>query len=112
MVFVPPNGNAGGIILNFQNASIDAVLDELSAVAGFIVVKEVPRVEGAVTLVSKQPVTPGEAVTLLNTVLLKSNLTAVRQGRVLKVMEISKAMKAAHPVARVATPRRSSRRTS
>ena len=73
-VFVPPNGNPGGIMLNFQDASIDAVLDELSAVAGFIVVKEVPRSSGTVTLVSKQPVTPDEAVSLLNTVLLKSNL--------------------------------------
>ena len=30
----------GGLMLNFKDASIDSVLDELSAVAGFIVVKE------------------------------------------------------------------------
>jgi hypothetical protein len=34
----------GGLMLNFRDASIDSVLDELSAAAGFIVVKEVkPR---------------------------------------------------------------------
>src|SRR5437016_1589471 len=29
----------GGLLVNFQDASIDSVLNELSAVAGFIVVK-------------------------------------------------------------------------
>src|SRR4051794_2037012 len=48
----------GAIMLNFKDANIDAVLDELSAAAGFIVVKEVQRVEGRVTQVSKQPVKP------------------------------------------------------
>src|SRR5438876_3211746 len=58
----------GGLLLNFRDASIDSVLDELSSVSGFIVVKEV-KPEGRVTLVSKQPVTPTDAVSLLNTVL-------------------------------------------
>ena len=53
--------NGKGILLNFKNASTDAVLDELSAAAGFIVVKEV-KPEGRVTLVSKQPVKPDEAI--------------------------------------------------
>src|SRR5687767_10445073 len=55
----------GGILLNFKDASIEAVLDELSAVAGFVVVKEVTRLEGKVTLVSKQPLNPEEAIALL-----------------------------------------------
>src|SRR6187402_3317531 len=41
----------GGIMINFKDANIDTVLDELSAVAGFIVVKEV-KPTGTVTLVS------------------------------------------------------------
>jgi hypothetical protein len=41
----------GGLLLNFKEASIDSVLDELSTVAGFIVVKEV-KPEGRVTLIS------------------------------------------------------------
>ena len=90
--------NGHGILLNFQDASTDAVLDELSAAAGFIVVKEVSPIAGRVTLVSKQPVTSDEAVSLLNTVLKKNGYTAVRQGRVLKIMEFSKARKSAIPV--------------
>src|ERR1700733_4932177 len=43
----------GGMLLNFRDANIENVLDELSAAAGFIVVKEV-KPEGRVTLVSKQ----------------------------------------------------------
>src|ERR1700709_2566681 len=58
----------GGLLLNFKDAGIDAVLDELSAAAGFIVVKEVKRA-GRVTLVSKQAVSKEDAVGLLNTVL-------------------------------------------
>ena len=50
----------GGLTLNFQDASIDVILDELSTAAGFIVVKEV-KPEGRVTLVSKQSISPEEA---------------------------------------------------
>jgi general secretion pathway protein D len=87
-----------GILLNFQEASIDAVLEELSAVAGFVVVKESGTIGGKITLVSKQPVTGDEVVSLLNTVLRKSNYAAIRQGRILKVMSIDKARTNAIPV--------------
>src|SRR4051812_35711394 len=55
------NGNVhvttqpGGIMINAKDVSIDSILDELSTVAGFIVVK-VDQPQGRVTLVSKQPV--------------------------------------------------------
>src|SRR2546423_7366001 len=79
----------GGLLLNFKDANIDAVLDELSSAAGFIVVKEV-KPEGRVTLVSKQSVSPTEAVGLLNTVLRNANqttgYTAIQQGRILKIV--------------------------
>ena len=58
----------GGLLINFKDVSIDSVLDELSSVAGFIVVK-VDNPVGRVTMVSKQPVTAADAVPLLNTVL-------------------------------------------
>src|SRR4051812_17730492 len=51
---------SGQLMLNFKDATIDSVLDELSAVAGFIVVK-IDKPEGRVTLVSKQPVNSSEA---------------------------------------------------
>ena len=53
------------IRLEFKDASVDSVLDYLSEAAGFIVVKETP-VDGRVTVVSRGPVTPAEALTLLN----------------------------------------------
>src|SRR5690242_14599698 len=68
------------VSLNFKDASVDAVLEYLSDVAGFVIVKEVP-VSGRVTLLSKQPVSPSEAVALLNTVLKPNNLTAIQMGR-------------------------------
>ena len=74
----------GGLMLNFKDASINSVLDELSAAGGFIVVKQV-KLEGRVDLVSKQPVTPDQAVELLNTVLKNAGYAAVQQGRVLKI---------------------------
>jgi general secretion pathway protein D len=101
-----PNGNGvhgvttqpgGGLLLNFKDASIDAVLDELSSAAGFIVVKEV-KPEGRVTLVSKQAVSPDEAVSLLNTVLRNAKYAAIQQGRILKVVNADAAKRLNIPV--------------
>jgi general secretion pathway protein D len=99
----PSNGSGGikrenGLLsLNFQDASIDVVLDELSAAAGFIVVKEV-RPEGRVSLVSRQPVKPEEAVELLNTVLRNGGYVAIQQERVLKIVSASVAKRLNIPV--------------
>ena len=85
------------ISLNFKDASTDAVLEYLSDVAGFVIVKEVP-VTGRVTVLSKQPVTPAEAVALLNTVLKTNGFTAIQMGRTLKITARDRAKKAAIPV--------------
>lgn len=87
----------GGMTLNFVDASIDVVLDELSAAAGFIVVKEV-RPEGRVTLVSKQPISPEESVSLLNTVLRNAGYAAIQQDRVLKIVNKDAAKRLNIPV--------------
>src|SRR5687767_1241250 len=82
----PANGQIiradGGIILNFKDASIDAVLEQLSDVAGFVVVKET-KPEGRVTLLSKQPVKRDEILPILNTVLRNAGTgyAAIQQGR-------------------------------
>ena len=86
-----------GLILNFQDASIDTVLNELSASAGFIVVKEV-KPEGRVTLVSRQPVPPDEAVALLNTVLRNAGYVAIQQERILKIVSRDSAKRLNIPV--------------
>jgi general secretion pathway protein D len=85
------------ISFNFKDASVDAVLDYLSDQAGFVVIKESP-VSGRVTVLSKQPVTPDEAVILLNTVLKVNGLTAIQMGRVLKITSLASAKKESIPV--------------
>jgi general secretion pathway protein D len=96
----------GGLQLNFKDASIDAILDELSSAAGFIVVKEI-KIDPSkrVTLVSKQPVRPEEAVGLLNTVLHTAGYAAVQQeGRILKIMDANDAKRRNIPVRSGADP--------
>ncbi|MGN6724819.1 MAG: type II secretion system secretin GspD [Tepidisphaeraceae bacterium] len=87
----------GRLMINFQDASIDVVLDELSSAAGFIVVKEV-KPEGRVTLVSKQPIAPDEAVSLLNTVLRNAGYAAIQQDRILKIVSRDAAKRLNIPV--------------
>ena len=87
----------GGILLNFRDASLDAVLDFLSEAAGFIVVKDA-AVQGRVSVVSRQPMTPDEAVGLLNTVLKDRGYAAVQTGRVLRIVPLEQAKLANLPV--------------
>ncbi len=85
------------IRLNFKDASLDAVLQYLSDVAGFVIVRDVP-VEGRVTLLSLQPVSPDEAVTLLNTILRANGLAAVENGRTLRIVRADKTNRGDIPV--------------
>ena len=80
-----PAPAAGTIKLNFQNAELSAVLNYLSSAAGFIITQEVP-VSGTVNVVSQQPMTPDEAVDLLNTILDSKGYVAIRNGRILKII--------------------------
>lgn len=86
------------IKLNFKDAPVESVLDYLSESAGFIVVREAGQVPGRITLLSKQPVTADEAVTLLNSALKVNNFTAIQMGRILKVTTLDKAKKENIPV--------------
>ena len=85
------------ISLNFKDVPLDTVLDHLSAAAGYTVIKE-GNVEGRVTVISRQPLTPEAAITLLSAVLKSNNFTAIQEGRVLKVMPRDKAKKGSIPV--------------
>lgn len=87
----------GGLLLNFREATIDSVLDELSASAGFSIVKSV-RTEGRVSLVAKQAVSPEQAVALLNSVLNEKGYAAIKQGTILKIVMKDQARHAAIPV--------------
>ena len=84
-------------MLNFKDASLRAVLEYLSEAAGLIVVQEA-TVEGRVTVMSRQPVSVDEAVSLLNTVLKDKGYTAIRIARTLRIVALDQAKKSALPV--------------
>lgn len=92
-----PMATNGPIILNFKDASLRTVLEFLSEVAGLIVVEEA-RLDGRVTLMSRQPVTAEEATALLDTVLRQKGLAAVRMGRTLKIVTLESAKRDLVPV--------------
>lgn len=92
-----PNPAGGGILLNFQNASLADVLNYLSETAGFVVVQDAP-IAGTVNVVSKQPLTAEDAVDLVNSVLIDKGYTAIRNGRILKIVARNGAQKLDLPV--------------
>ena len=87
----------GTIMLNFQGASLTDVLNYLSEAAGFVIVQDAP-VAGTVNVVSRQPITAEDAVDLLNAVLIEKGYTAIRNGRILKIVKRDGAQKRDLPV--------------
>ena len=92
-----PPSPAKDIKLNFQNASLADVLNYLSEAAGFIIVQDAPAT-GTVTIVSKQAMSADEAVDLLNSVLIEKGYTAIRNGRILKIVNRGDAQRKDLPV--------------
>jgi general secretion pathway protein D len=91
------------ITLNFKDAPTHSVLEYLSEAAGLVIL-EVAKVDGRVTLMSRQDITVNEAVALLDTVLKDKGLAAVRNGRVLKIMTTEQARQDLIPVRSGRTP--------
>lgn len=94
---------AAKITLNFRNAPVDAVLDHLSKAAGFVIIKDAP-VSGTVDVWSHQPLTADEAVELLDTVLARQELAAIRTKRMLRIVARDDAIREDLPVAHGADP--------
>jgi general secretion pathway protein D len=84
------NGTGGGIRLNFNNAPLSEVLKYLSDAAGFHIVMDAPA-RGNVTVISQHPMTKDEAVTLLNSVLNKNGMAALRNGQFLTIVDRNEA---------------------
>ena len=82
-------------ILNFKDAPVDAVLQHLSEVAGFTIIKEGTGLTGRVTVIGATEIDSAQAITLLNSILKANDYAAVVQGKILKVMPLSAAKKAA-----------------
>src|ERR1700760_3595500 len=72
------------ISLNFKDAPLDTVLTYLSQTAGFSVLKD-GNVDGRISLMSVQPVSPEEAVTMLNAALKANGFTVTREDKLLHV---------------------------
>src|SRR4051794_6498680 len=70
-----PTSTPTRISLNFKDAPLDTVIDYLSQNIGFAIVKDGP-LDGRVTIISKQPVTVEEAITLVNAGLKANGFTA------------------------------------
>jgi general secretion pathway protein D len=87
----------GPIMLNFKDASLHAVLEYLSEAASLAIVEEA-TVDGRVTVMSRQPLSVDEAISLLNSVLKSKGFAAIRTGKTLKIITLDQAKKTALPV--------------
>ncbi len=88
---------SAGLRLNFRNVPLDMVLNYLSDAAGFIIVMEA-KVRGNVDVWSNQTLSKEEAVDLLNSVLNKNGYAAIRNGRMLTIVDRDEAKKRDIPV--------------
>ncbi len=88
---------------NFRGAPIETVLNYLSEAAGFIIVLET-EVSGNINAWSSQPITSADAVNLLDTLLADKGYAAIRNGRILKIVNQSDAHKNILPVKKGANP--------
>jgi type II secretory pathway component GspD/PulD (secretin) len=82
----PTPMSTNGITLNFRNAPLNTVLAYISDAAGFIIVMNVQRVQGTVTVISPHPMSKDEVVDVLNNALNQLGYAAIRDGRMLTIM--------------------------
>jgi len=79
-------GGTNGIRLNFDKAPLETVLKYLSDAAGFHIIMETPA-RGTVTVISSRPMSKDEVVVLLNSVLNKNGLAAIRNEQFLTIVD-------------------------
>ena len=91
------------ILLNFKNATLTTILEYLSEVAGLVVVMDV-EIDGRMTVISRQPMTVREAISLINSILIEKEYAAIRMGRTLKIVPLEEAKKMNIPVRQGGNP--------
>ena len=91
------------ILLNFKNATLATILEYLSEVAGLVVVMDV-EIDGRMTVISRQPMTVQEAISLINSILIEREYAAIRMGRTLKIVPLEEAKKMNIPVRQGGNP--------
>ena len=88
---------AVAVKMEFKDAALDTVLEQLSDSAGLTIVKDAV-IEGRITIISKQSMNVDEAITLLNTVLKEKGFVGIRTGKILKIVKLEEAKKRNIPV--------------
>lgn len=78
------------IQLDFRDVPLDTILQYLSEQAGLVVVRSV-AIDGRVTVMSRQPMTIPEAVSVLSTTLRDKGYAAVLADRTLKIVPLANA---------------------
>lgn len=86
------------IKLNFQDTPLQTVLEYLSDTAGLMIVSDETLSSSRVTVISRQPITVAEAVSLINSILKEKGLTTVLTGKTLKVVTLTNVKKENIPV--------------
>ncbi len=101
----PENFNVNDVklVLNFKDALVSDVLDYLSREAGMVIISDT-LVSGRVNLVSKKPLNIDEVIALIGSVLKKEGYTAIRTGRVLKIVSLTAAKSSNVPVITAKSP--------
>ena len=90
-VEVVKNNSGVKIKLNFQDTPLQTVLEYLSDAAGLTIISDEPLYDGRITVISRQPVSLDEAVSLINSILKERSLTTILRGKTLKVVTLEKA---------------------
>lgn len=95
-----PNGIVdldGRFLLNFQDALVEDILDYLSESVGLVIVAETFPTK-RINLISKQPLSIDEVISLMNTIMKEQGYAAVRMDRTLKMVPIENAKQMNLPV--------------
>ena len=98
-----PPAPAGKIQLNFKDTPLTAVMEYLSKEAGFAVVMDA-KLEGNIDAISAQPLTVDEAFDVINSILATKGYTAIRNGRILTIVDVRDAKTRMIPVKQGADP--------
>ena len=77
--------------LNFQDAPVQTILEYLSEAVGLTIMSDEPISTSRITVISRQPITLDHALALINSMLKDKGLTAILQGKTLRVIPLSKA---------------------
>lgn len=89
--------NEDQLVMEFQDATLETILNYLAEEAGLVVVNEA-ELDERITVFNRQPITLDEAINMLNTVLFEKEYTAIRRGRLLKIVELGDARSQSIPV--------------